>query len=54
MFIEENDTIHPIEIKKYSVIDKASLNRGKGGIVCMCEEVMPINSDNCFIPNNII
>ena len=65
IFIEENDTIHPIEIKKsaspdkretkkYSVIDKTSLQRGCGGIVCMCEEVMPIDSQNCFIPSNII
>lgn len=65
VFIEENDTIHPIEIKKsanpdrretkkYLIIDKASLNRGKGGIVCMCEEVIPIDNDNCFIPSNII
>lgn len=65
IFIEENDTIHPIEIKKsaapdrretkkYSVIDKASLQRGCGGIVCMCEEVIPIDSQNCFIPSNII
>ena len=65
LFIEENDTIHPIEIKKsaspnrreikkYSVIDKTSLKRGSGGIVCMCEEVIPIDSDNCFIPSSII
>lgn len=65
LFIEENDTVHPIEIKKsaspdrretkkYSVIDKTSLHRGCGGIVCMCEEVVPIDSQNCFIPSNII
>lgn len=65
IFIEENNIIHPIEIKKsanpdkrevkkYSVLDKASLNRGNGGIICMCEEPMPIDSDNCFIPCNLI
>ena len=65
IFIEENDTIHPLEIKKsaspdkretkkYSVIDKTTLQRGCGGIVCMCEEVIPIDSQNCFIPSNII
>lgn len=65
VFIEENDTIHPIEIKKsatpdrrevkkYSVLDKVSLTKGCGGIVCMCEEVIPIDSLNCFIPSNII
>lgn len=65
VFIEENDTIHPIEIKKsanpdiretkkYLLLDKASLKRGNGGIVCMCEDVVPIDQDNCFIPSNII
>ncbi|MCD7921997.1 MAG: ATP-binding protein [Clostridiales bacterium] len=65
VFIEENDVIHPLEIKKsaspdrreikkYSVIDKASLNRGCGGIICMCEEPIPIDKDNCFIPGNLI
>lgn len=65
VFIEENNTIHPIEIKKsanpdmretkkYLLLDKASLKRGNGGIVCMCEEVVPIDQDNCFIPSNII
>lgn len=65
LFVEENSLIHPLEIKKsanpdrrevkkYSVIDKASLNRGNGGIICMCEEPIPIDSDNCFIPSNLI
>ena len=65
IIIEENNVIHPLEIKKsaspdrreiqkYSVIDKASLNRGNGGIICMCDEPIPIDADNCFIPSNLI
>lgn len=65
VFVEENNVIHPLEIKKsanpdrrdvkkYSLLDKASLSRGKGGIVCMCEEPIPIDHDNCFIPSNLI
>lgn len=65
VFIKENNVIHPLEIKKsaspdrrevkkYSVIDKASLNCGNGGIICMCEEPIPIDKDNCFIPSNLI
>lgn len=65
LMIDENDTIHPLEIKKsaspdrreikkYALIDKTSLQRGNGGIVCMCEEVIPIDDKNCFIPSNII
>lgn len=65
VLVEENNVIHPLEIKKssspdrrevkkYSVIDRASLKRGSGGIICMCEEPIPIDADNCFIPSNLI
>ncbi len=65
VFIEENDLIHPLEIKrsanpdrreirKYDVLDKASIARGSGGIVCMCTEPVPIDAENCFIPGNLI
>ena len=65
IFVEENGIIHPLEIKKsanpdrrevkkYELLDKAQLKRGSGGIVCMCEEVIPIDDRNCFIPCNLI
>ena len=65
VFIEENNRIHPLEIKKsakpdrreikkFSVIDKTTLEQGAGGIVCMCEEPIPIDDKNCFIPSNLI
>lgn len=65
VFVEENGKIHPLEIKKsaspdrrevkkYQVLDKASVARGNGGIICMCEEPIPIDTDNCFIPSNLI
>ena len=65
VFIEEGNMIHPLEIKrsanpdkrevrKYEVLDKALLTRGNGGIVCMCEEPIPIDDHNCFIPSNLI
>lgn len=65
IFVEENNLIHPLEVKKsanpdrrevkkYELLDKASLARGSGGIVCMCEEVIPIDSKNSFIPCNLI
>lgn len=65
VFVEENNRIHPLEIKKsanpdrrevkkYEFLDKTSLTRGCGGIVCMCEEVIPIDEQNCFIPCNLI
>lgn len=65
VFVEENSVIHPLEIKKsanpdrrevrkYELLDKANLKRGSGGIICMCEEVVPIDHENCFIPCNLI
>ena len=65
VFVEENNTIHPLEIKKssapdkreikkYELLDKTSLLHGAGGIVCMCEEPLPIDENNCFIPSNLI
>ena len=65
VFVEENNCIHPLEIKKsakpdrreikkFSVIEKTSLSQGQGGIVCMCEEPIPIDERNSFIPSNLI
>ena len=65
VFVEENNLIHPLEIKKsaspdrrevkkYDLLDKASIPRGSGGIVCMCDAPFPIDADNSYIPSNII
>ncbi|MCD8048771.1 MAG: ATP-binding protein [Clostridia bacterium] len=65
LFIEENGLIHPLEIKKsanpdrrevkkYEILDKTNLSRGSGGIICMCEEPIPIDDKNSFIPCNLI
>lgn len=65
VFVELNGFVHPLEIKKsaspnrkevnkYSLLDKASIPRGNGGIVCMCEELLPIDEKNSFIPSRLI
>ena len=65
IFIEENNYIHPLEIKKsaspnkrevkkFSVLEKTTVQTGAGGIICMCEETIPIDAQNCFIPCNLI
>lgn len=65
IFVEENNCIHPLEIKKsakpdrreikkFSVIEKTTLQQAEGGIICMCEEPIPIDERNCFIPSNLI
>lgn len=65
IFLEEGGLVHPLEVKKsanpdqrevkkFEVLDKASVGRGCGGIVCMCEEVIPIDNKNCFIPCSLL
>jgi len=65
VLIENGQLIHPLEIKKaanpdtraiknFNILEKAMLDQGPGGIVCMCEEVFPIDKHNCFIPCNLI
>ena len=65
IFVERNNLVHPLEvkksanpdrreIKKFSILESASIPRGCGGIICMCEEVIPIDAQNCFIPCNLI
>lgn len=65
VFVEQNGLIHPLEIKKsaapnrneikkYELIDKASIPRGCGGLVCMCDNPVPIDDKNAFIPSNLI
>ena len=65
VFIESDHSIHPLkikksanpnrrEVKKFEVLDKAMIQTGTGGIICMCEEPIPIDHKNCFIPCNLI
>lgn len=65
VFVELNGFIHPLEIKKsatpdrrevkkYELLDKASVPRGEGGIVCMCDRPAAIDGKNSFIPSNLI
>ena len=65
VIVEEGNRVHPLEIKKsaspdrrevkkYAFLDNLSLERGGGGIICMCEEVVPIDTQDCFIPCNLI
>ena len=40
--------------KKYKLLDKASIPRGSGGIICMCAEPVPIDETDAFISYNLI
>jgi len=65
VFVEKGNFIHPLEIKKsanpdrrevkkFDVLEKTNREIGTGGIVCMCEEPLPIDAKNCFIPCNLL
>ncbi len=61
LVIENNGVLHPIEIKRsvnpnsqiigvFEVLDKGSVPRGKGAVLCMRPELSAINKDNFIIP----
>ena len=63
--LEENGTLHPLEIKKSSnpekkaissfhILEKSSLKIGEGGIICMTDKPFPLDAQNNLIPCNII
>ena len=65
VIVELNGLVHPLEIKKsaspdrreskkFALLDKTSVPRGNGGIVCMCDKPVPIDEMNTFIPSNLI
>jgi len=61
MVIETDGELHPLEIKRsvnpssellraFSVLDKGSVPRGKGAILCMRPELSAVNADNYIVP----
>lgn len=65
VLIETDNKIHPLEIKKaaspdqrevkkFMVLEKVGAQKAQGGIICVCEDIVPIDGDNCFIPCNLI
>ena len=61
MVIESDGMLHPIEIKRsvnpgselisaFNLLDKASIPRGKGAILCMRPKLSAINSENYIVP----
>lgn len=61
MVMEQDGVLHPIEIKKsvnpeskmissFTVLDKGSVPRGKGALVCMRPELSAVNSENYIVP----
>jgi uncharacterized protein len=65
LLLHENNAWHPIEIKKsahpdrnavkaFSLLDELGLTRGEGGILCLCDEAVPIDERNSYIPMKTI
>ena len=61
LVIESNGMLHPIEIKRtanpgtelvraFRLLDRASVPRGKGAIICMRETLSAVDSDNYIVP----
>lgn len=61
LVIESDGMRHPIEIKRtaspgtelikpFKLLDRASLPRGKGAIICMKETLSAVDSDNYIVP----
>lgn len=61
LVIESDGMLHPIEIKRtaspgtelirpFKLLDKASIPRGKGAIICMKETLSAVDSDNYIVP----
>ena len=61
MVIESDGMLHPLEIKRsvnpgselisaFNLLDKASIPRGKGAILCMRPKLSAVNSENYIVP----
>lgn len=61
MIIESDGALHPLEIKRsvnpgselagaFTVLDKGSVTRGAGAILCMRPELSAINAENYIVP----
>lgn len=61
MVIESDGELHPFEIKRsvnppielisaFAVLDKGSVPRGKGAVICMRPELSAVNSENFIVP----
>ena len=65
LLITYNNTVYPIEIKKsaspgkeaikhFNITEKFNMNIGNGGVICMKEDLFPIDEKNNYIPIELI
>jgi len=41
-------------VRKFELLDAATLHRGRGGIVCMAGDVVPVDEKNALIPSALL
>lgn len=65
LIIDYNNKLYPTEIKKgkkpngectknFEVLGNLNMEIGKGIVLCMCDEIFPIDRDNYYVPVNYI
>ncbi|MBN2557584.1 MAG: ATP-binding protein [Clostridia bacterium] len=65
LILEINGTLYPIEIKKstnpgknsirhFSALEKTGMNIGGGTVVCLCNDIVPVDRNNSFLPISVI
>ena len=65
LLIIYKDTVYPIEIKKsanpgieaiknFDIVNKFGIKIGNGGVICMKENLFPIDENNNYIPVELI
>ena len=65
LIIDYNNKLYPIKIKKgkkpndectknFEVLGNLNMEIGKGIVLCMCDEIFPIDRDNYYVPVNYI
>ena len=61
MVVESDGMLHPLEIKRsvnpsaelvraFNILDKGSVPRGKGAVLCMRSDLSAVNEDNLIVP----
>lgn len=61
LIIEQNNTLYPIEIKKsanpkkdaikhFKVLEKTGKEIGTGNVICLSNDLIPIDKKNYFVP----
>jgi predicted AAA+ superfamily ATPase len=64
LLIVKDRTVYPIEIKKtasphkktirhFKILEKLNMTIGHGGVICLCEQVLPISENTSSIPLSV-